>query len=98
MITEGARCAGEIKCGFAMAKAAFSRKQALLTSKLELHVRKKPVKCYIWCCNWTPRKVDMIYLRSFEMWSWRRERSVGTTVWYMKGCQESSRRGIPQKQ
>jgi hypothetical protein len=31
-----------------MAKSAFKKKQALLTSKWELHLRKKLVKCYVW--------------------------------------------------
>jgi hypothetical protein len=31
-----------------MAKAAFNKKKTLLTSKLDLELRKKLVKCYIW--------------------------------------------------
>jgi hypothetical protein len=31
-----------------MAKAAFSKKKTLFTSKLVLELRKKLVKCYIW--------------------------------------------------
>jgi hypothetical protein len=31
-----------------MAKAAFNNKKNLFTSKLDLDVRKKLVKCYIW--------------------------------------------------
>ena len=31
-----------------MAKAAFNKKKTLFTSKLDLHLRKKLVKCYIW--------------------------------------------------
>jgi hypothetical protein len=31
-----------------MARAAFNRKKALLTSKLDVNLRKKPAKCYIW--------------------------------------------------
>jgi hypothetical protein len=41
-------CTREIKSGFAMAKAAFNKKNALFTSKLDLNLRKKLVKCYIW--------------------------------------------------
>jgi hypothetical protein len=37
----------EIMSGIDMAKAAFN-KEALLTSKLNCNLRKKPVKCYIW--------------------------------------------------
>ena len=31
-----------------MAKAAFNKKKYLFTSKLDLNLRKKLVKCYIW--------------------------------------------------
>ena len=48
VIKYDARYTGEIKCGIVMAKAAFKMNQALFTNKLELHVRKKPVKCYMW--------------------------------------------------
>jgi hypothetical protein len=32
-----------------MAKAAFNKKRALFTGKMDLELVKKPVKCYIWC-------------------------------------------------
>jgi hypothetical protein len=41
-------CTREIKSRFMMAKAAFNRKKTLFTSKLDLNLRKKPVKCSIW--------------------------------------------------
>jgi hypothetical protein len=43
-----ARCTSEIKSRTAMVKTAFSRKKNLLTSKLDLNLRKKLVKWYIW--------------------------------------------------
>jgi hypothetical protein len=46
MITYDARCTREIKARIAMAKAAFNKK-TLLTSKIDLELRKKLVKCYI---------------------------------------------------
>jgi hypothetical protein len=48
MITNDAKCTREIKARIAMAKAAFNRKKTLFTSKLDLKLRKKLVKCYIW--------------------------------------------------
>jgi hypothetical protein len=49
MITNAARCTRDIKYRIAMAKAAFNKKKKnLFTSKLELNLRKKLVKCYIW--------------------------------------------------
>jgi hypothetical protein len=37
-----------IKARIAMAKAALNKKKILFTSKLDLELRKKLVKCYIW--------------------------------------------------
>jgi hypothetical protein len=48
MITNHARCTREIKSRIAMAKAAFNKKKNLFTSKLDLNLGKKLVKCYIW--------------------------------------------------
>ena len=69
---------------YAMAKAAFNKKRTLFTSTLDLELRKKLVKCYIWSIalygaeTWTLRAVDQKHLESFEMRYWRRvERSVG---------------------
>jgi len=41
-------CSCESKCTIAMAKAAFNKKRALFTSTLDLELRKKLVKCYVW--------------------------------------------------
>jgi hypothetical protein len=47
-----------------MAKAAFNKKKTLVTSTLDLNLRKNPVKCNIWSIafygpeNWILRKVD----------------------------------------
>ena len=48
MITNNARCTREIKSRVAMTKAPFNRKKTLFTSKLDLNLRKKLLKCYIW--------------------------------------------------
>jgi hypothetical protein len=68
-----------------MAKAAFNKKMTLFTSKLDLNLRKKPVKCCIWSTalcgaeTWTLRKADQKYLESFEMWCWRRLEKISWT-------------------
>ena len=47
-----------------MAKATFNKKKTLFTSKLDLNLRKKLVKCYIWSMalygaeTWTLRAAD----------------------------------------
>ena len=54
-----------------MAKAAFNKKKTLFTSKLDLNLRKKLVKCYIWSMalygaeTWTLRAADQKYLGKF---------------------------------
>jgi hypothetical protein len=48
MITNDARCTCKIKSRIAMAKAAFNKKKNLFTSKFDIHLRKKLIKCYIW--------------------------------------------------
>jgi hypothetical protein len=48
ILTNDGRCTCEIKCRIAMAKAAFSKKRTLFTSTLDLELRKKLVKCYVW--------------------------------------------------
>ena len=48
MLTDGGSCTGEIKCRIAMAKAALNKRKTLFTGTLDLNLRKKLVKCYIW--------------------------------------------------
>jgi hypothetical protein len=38
----------KLSVGYAMAKAAFIKKKTLFTSTLDLELKKKLVKCYIW--------------------------------------------------
>jgi len=68
-----------------MAKAAFNKKKDLFTSTLDLELRKKFVKCYIWSIalygaeNWMLRAVDQKHLGSIEMWCWRRMKTISWT-------------------
>jgi hypothetical protein len=77
MITSDTRYTREFKSRIAMAKAAFN-KQTICISRLKLHIRKKPVKCYIWSValcgaeTWTFGNVDQKCRESSEMWCWRR--------------------------
>jgi len=78
MLTNDGKCTCEIKSRIAMAKAAFNKKRAPFTSTLDLKLRKKPVKCYIWNIalygveTWMLRAVYQKHLESFELWCWRR--------------------------
>ena len=49
-----------------------------MTSKLNIEIRKKFVRCYVWRIalyeseSWTLRQMEQEYLESFEMWCLRR--------------------------
>jgi hypothetical protein len=85
MIADNARRTRDIKYWIAVAKAAFSRKKTFCTSKLDLNLRKKLVKCYIWSIalyganTGTLQKVHHNYLESFELWCWRRMEKISWT-------------------
>ena len=50
MVTDGARFTCEVKCGIAMEKAAFNKKQAVLTSKKGINVKILHLECScVWC-------------------------------------------------
>jgi hypothetical protein len=67
MITKDARCTLEVKSRVTITKAAFNKKKTLFTRKLDLNLRKKLVKCYIFSIalygaeTWTLQKVDQKY-------------------------------------
>jgi hypothetical protein len=55
-----------------------STRTRLFTSKLDLNLRRKLVKFYIWntelfgAGTWTLRAVDQKYQERYKMWFWRR--------------------------
>jgi hypothetical protein len=65
--------------------SAFNKKRTLFTSTLDLELRKKLVKCYIWTIalfgaeTWALRAVDHKHLESFKMWCWRRMEKIRWT-------------------
>jgi hypothetical protein len=70
-------CTCEIKSRIATAKAAFNKKKMLFTSILDLNLREKLVKCYIWSSalydaeTRTLQKVGHKCPESFEVRCWR---------------------------
>jgi hypothetical protein len=62
-----------IRSRIAMEKAAFNRKKTFFTNKLDLNLRKKLVKCYVWSTALygaeilTLREVEQKHLKSSEM-------------------------------
>ena len=73
MLTNDGSCTCEIKSRIAMTMVAFNKKKTLFTNTLDLNLKKKLVKCYIWSMNlhgaetWTIRAADQKHLESFEM-------------------------------
>ena len=70
-------------------RIAFNRKMSLLTSKLNVELKKKLVRCYVWSIGlcgsetWTLRQLER--KESFEMWCWRR---MEKTKWSQKVTNE----------
>ena len=48
VLTRDGYCTREIKMRIAIAKEAFNRKMSLLTCKLNIELKKKLVRCYVW--------------------------------------------------
>jgi len=72
MITNDIRCTREIISRIAKATAAFNKKKIIFTSKMELNLRKKLVKCCIWSRalygaeTWTLQREYLKYLESIS--------------------------------
>ena len=85
ILANDGRCNCDIKCRISMVKAAFNKKRALFTSTLDLNLRMKLVKCYIWSValygaeTWTLRAVGQNHLESFEVWCWKRMEKISWT-------------------
>jgi hypothetical protein len=66
-------------------KAAFNKKVALFTGKMDWQMGKKLVKCYIWSTalygaeTWALRAVDQKHMESFEMCCWKRMEKISWT-------------------
>jgi hypothetical protein len=74
----------KLNVGLLLLKVHSTRRE-LFTSTLDLELRKKLVKCYIWSIalygaeTWTLRAVDQKHLERFEMWCWRRMEKISWT-------------------
>ena len=64
MLTNDGRYTCEIKSRIVVEKAVFNKKKTFFTTKLDLNLRKKLVKCYTWSMalygaeKWTLRAAD----------------------------------------
>ena len=71
--------------GLPWQKLHLTRRRIFFTSKMDLNLRKKLVKCYVWSMalygaeTLTLRATDQKRLESFEMWCWRRMEKISWT-------------------
>ena len=71
--------------GLPWQKLRSTKRKLFFTRTLDLNLRKKLVKCYIWSTAfygaeiWTLRAADQKYLESFEMWCRRRMEKISWT-------------------
>jgi hypothetical protein len=69
--------------GFVWQKQMSTRR--LFTGKVEINLRKKLVKCYIWSIalygaeTGTLWRADLKYLASFDLWCWRKMEKISWT-------------------
>jgi hypothetical protein len=83
--TNHGRCTCEIKCRIVMAKTSFNKNRALFTSILDLELRKKLVKCYVWSTasygaeTWMLQAVDQKHLKNLGINCWRRMENINWT-------------------
>jgi hypothetical protein len=74
VLTRDGYCTREIKMRISIAKEAFNRKISFLTRNLNIELREKLVRYYVWSIalygseTWTLRKLERKYLDTFEMW------------------------------
>jgi hypothetical protein len=72
MIRNGVRCKSETESRIATAKSPFNRKKTVFIRKLNLNLRAKLVKCYIWSIalygaeTLTIRRVNQKYLKDLK--------------------------------
>ncbi|XP_049957338.1 uncharacterized protein LOC126473992 [Schistocerca serialis cubense] len=77
-IPDDGRSREDIKCRLAMARKAFLKKRNLLTSNIDLNVRKSFLKVFVWSVatygseTWTINSLDKKRIEAFNMWCYRR--------------------------
>ena len=82
-ITRGGRCNADIRSRIEQAKKAFAKILQLLVSNIDLEIRKKLLKTYVWsvelygCEARTIGKGERKRLEAFEMWFYRKLFKIG---------------------
>jgi len=97
VISEDGYCEKDVRCRITMAKNAFMEKKKLLTSKLNMDLKKRIIKSTIWGValyaaeTWTLTETLRKKLEAFESWVWRRMRKIS---WTKKITNEEVRKRI----
>jgi len=97
VISEDGYCEKDVRCRITMAKNAFMEKKKLLTSKLNMDLKKRIIKSTIWGValyaaeTWTLTETSRKKLEAFESWVWRRMLKI---CWTEKITNEEVRKRI----
>jgi len=76
------RSCRKVRRRIVLEKEAFNKKKDLMQKSLNLHLRKRLAKVFVWSImlygseTWTLQKEDIRRLEAFEMWIWRRMMKV----------------------
>lgn len=82
LLAEDGYCETEIRARVAMAKETFKLHNSLFTASLELQLKKRLMKCFVWSVflygseTWTLRKEDRKRIDALEMWLWRKSENI----------------------
>ncbi|XP_071823117.1 uncharacterized protein [Apostichopus japonicus] len=82
LLAEDVNCETEIRARVAMAKETFKPHNSLFTASLELQLKKRLMKCFVWGVflygseTWTLRKEDRKRIDALEMWLWRKSENI----------------------
>ena len=85
VISEDGYCDQDLKSRIAMGKNAFMAKKTLLTSRMDLELRKRIVKSTVWSValygaeTWSMTQNHRKKLEAFEMWIWRKMLKISWT-------------------
>ena len=77
VVTSDVTVKKDIRSRIAMGKKAFMDKRKLFASSLNLVLRKRIIKCFVWSValyaaeTWTLTKADKKRLGAFDVWIWR---------------------------
>jgi len=78
LISEDGYCEKDIRARIGMGKCAFLAKKMLLTSNINMELKKRIVKSTVWSVmlygaeTWTLTQAEKKRIEAFEMWVWRR--------------------------